>query len=503
MQPKGWKKLWFWVLLAASSGTNWFCIKFNAAWAANSNLGSSEKATIPSMVVAQATHQPCQQRKPKAINSELPQLWLLELVNTDNAESDEVSVAKAVALRTEDIFENTVIYGRDDAKNISVETCESIELSSSLPAYSASELANLHSQAAPNQTPPTPATPESSTAETKNNLTQQLNEPPQLEVQPSDIPEPSSTQIEQRLETNEIDTEERLQKLLQLLEEKKQASLESNGDDELGTLKLREVPLPLEQQELPPLQQPVIPSKPIGYLLGRVGYFQTSNIFSSAVDPINDGLILSGLTLASAPVPLGSNTYLNGSIDGNVIRYIDQSKYNYNQLRFNLSIYQQLTQRMFGEIGWTNQQLFYTKDGDFFNAGDRFLNENSLRLSLGRRDSLTRKLMLDSFYEFRVSLTNPPEDRNRITNFLWLSLNYYLQRSLQVGIDYQFGLSNFTERDREDQYHRLYAHLNYRASTYSNISLQGGVSLGDSTDRSIDFDGWFFSLNYSLELGKF
>ncbi|PLZ80873.1 hypothetical protein CBP16_12000, partial [Fischerella thermalis WC217] len=90
-----------------------------------------------------------------------------------------------------------------------------------------------------------------------------------------------------------------------------------------------------------------------------------------------------------------------------------------------------------------------------------------------------------------------------IINFFWLSLSYYLQRSLQAGVDYQFSLSNFTERDREDLYNRFFGHLNYGISKNSNISVQAGVTLGDSTENNVDFDGWFFGINYNLELGRF
>jgi hypothetical protein len=305
------------------------------------------------------------------------------------------------------------------------------------------------------------------------------------------------------LQSPEIDYAQRLQKLRQLLQEKKQASTQVR-DPELGILKVQPIIKPSQPQQPP--KRPQAQPRSIGYLQAHVGYFQTDNIFSSKVNPIEDGLIYSGLTLASMPIPLGNKTFLNGSIDGSLMRYIDQSKYNYNQVRFNVSIFQQLSPQMYGEIGWNNQKLFYARNGTNFAAGDLFLNEDSFHLSLGRRDSLTSKLMLDSFYELRFSLTDPPskqDNRDRIIHTVWVSLNYYLERSLQIGLDYQFGLSDFTQRDREDVYHRLYGHLTYGISNYTNLSLQGGLTLGGSTDRYINVDGWFFSINYNLELGRF
>lgn len=409
MQPKGWKNLCFWILVASSSAT-WCCTKVDAAWATNSELGQDKDE----------------------LASKIPSLGAVQVTNWK-------------------------------------------------------DLTHWQLQAQSTETPPPQTAPP--------------NNPP-LEGQPSNFPTPPTAPIEQRLQVPE-DRNQRLQRLLRRLEEKKQQSGEAGSFGELGRLLVREKPL---EQLPPPPQRPIAQRQPVGYLLAHVGYFHTNNIFSSEIDPIQDGLIYSGLTLASAPLRLGSKTYLNGSIDGSIIRYIDQSQFNYNQIRFNAGIYHQLSQRMYGEIGWTNQQLFYARNGTFFNAGDRFLNENSVRLSFGRRDPLTRQLVLDSFYELRYSLTNPPsgqDNRDRITNSLWLSLNYYWKPSLQVGLNYQFNLSDFTHRDREDQYHRIYGHLNYGLSTYTNLSLQGGVTLGSSNESNIDFDGWFFTVNYNLELGRF
>ena len=331
--------------------------------------------------------------------------------------------------------------------------------------------------------------------------------PPPLENQPTDFPATSPEEVEQKLDTLEDERSKRLEKLLQRLEENKQNQQTFNN--ELGTIIVQETPITApkvpELKQPPELEKPVAKFKPVGYLLGRVGYFHTSNIFSSRNDPDDDGLIISGLTLAAAPFKIAPKPYLNGSIDGNIIRYSDKSEFDYNQIRFNLGIYQQLTNKMYGEIGWNNQQLFYSKNSSRFGfaSGDKFLNENSFRLSLGRRDTLAPKLNLDSFYELRLSLTNPPEKRNRVINYAWFSLNYYLQQSLRVGLDYQFSLSNFLERTREDQYHRISANLKYGLSELSSINLQSGFTLGGSTDRNIDFDGWFFSVNYSWDIGQF
>ncbi|NDJ20478.1 hypothetical protein GS682_02225 [Nostoc sp. B(2019)] len=440
MQMKIWKNLFFWILLA-SSGGSCYCIKVDAAESANTNIWLHHNDFAPKITSLASTqiHQQCEQLEQEAINSFCKQ------------------------------------------------SSESQSLQSQIPS-------NLTQQTLPT-TDQTPAPTENSGGN------QEQDDSPQLEVQPSNFPA-SSDSIEQLLNAPELNESERLERLWQLLQEQQQPPLESDSDRELG-LRLR--PRPLEQLPPPPTEQPVAQFQPIGYLQARVGYFQTSNIFSSNDSPIEDGLIFSGLRLASAYFPLGSKTYLNGSIDGNLIRYIDQSQYNYNQVKFNLSIYQQLSQRMYGRVSWSNQQLFYANNSDRldnFKAGDRFLGENSLQLSLGRRDPLTSRLMLDSFYELSVNFADP-ESRNRVINSFWISLNYYLQKPLQVGLDYQFNYSDFTQREREDQFHRLFGHLNYQISDSINMNVQAGVTLGSSTAQNIDFDSWFFSINYNLELGQF
>ncbi|TAE60733.1 MAG: hypothetical protein EAZ76_09630 [Nostocales cyanobacterium] len=289
------------------------------------------------------------------------------------------------------------------------------------------------------------------------------------------------------------------QELTQQVSEDEKLPLDPNEEQEI---RLRVRPRPEEELPIPATEKPKEQFQPIGYLRGYAGYFHTDNIFSSNESKITDGLFYTGLTLASAYFPITPSTYINGSIDCSLIRYIDQSQFNYNQLRFNAGIYQQISPQMYAELNFSNQRLFYARNGDFFSAGERFLDEDSIRLSLGRRDNLTDKLTLDSFYELSANFSRP-ERRSRIINYVWLSLGYSVTEPLSVGLNYQFNFSDFTEIEREDQFHRIYAHLNYRTSDTSNVYLQGGYNLGGSTTPDIDFSGWFLSVNYGFELGRF
>lgn len=256
----------------------------------------------------------------------------------------------------------------------------------------------------------------------------------------------------------------------------------SGEDPELGILRLQELPAP------PP------PSKPAVYLLGGAGYFRTNNIFSG-VDPIDDGLFRTGLTLLAVP-SLGPQTSLFASVGGNIFRYSDLSEYDYNELRFNAGIRQQIGSRSYGELGWNNRQLF-SKDG-----GDRFLNDHSAYLELGRRDLLAERLTLDTYYQLRLSFANP-SDRSQVSNSLGASLGYNLSPSLLLALDYQFAFADFTQQERVDQYHQLLARMNYTLSPNSRLYVFGGKSFGSSSDSEIDFDGLVFGVGVDFSLTLF
>lgn len=503
MQPKGWKNFLL-AIVITTNGVVQIYTNVDKAWAKNSHGESSSvrlpPKNLPSKVTSLTSEliadQQCQQLQQDVSSAQVPELRLPELAKLDDSQGEKCFDKFSIANRSLQLFSKSEF----EASAVSAKSKDYLYQQSI-------GLKGLYSQLLPDSTQPPTVEDNSQPSPTLNQNVGDLqtqNDPPPLEAPPGTFPNPSLEQREQLLDSPQTNYDERREELRRILQQTQ--SSPSTSNPELG-LRIRPRTLPqspIEQQPLPTIEKPVVQFKPLGYLQARVGYFNSSNIFSASVDPVEDSLIFYGLTLASAYFPLGSNTYITGSIDGNQIYYLDQSIYNYNQLRFNLSLYRQLSQRMYGEISWSNQLLFYANNGDNFKAGDRFLNENSIRLSLGRRDPLTTKLVLDSFYELSLNLSDP-ENRSRIINSFWLSLSYLLQKPLQVGINYQLNLSDFTNRpdSREDEFHRLFGHLTYRVSTYSNLNLQGGVSFGDSNAPNIDFDGWFFSLNYSWNLGQF
>ncbi|MBD2597996.1 hypothetical protein H6G74_27265 [Nostoc spongiaeforme FACHB-130] len=458
IQSQDWTKLLFTTLLALISG-NKCCMGVDVVLAANlDNSGDQHKANIKSVKDSQQVYQFYQNIKFQASNFD---------------------------------FQRSPLPNFNSVANI------------------------LISQSNPEANPETESLPQRPTPPSNPPLS---NEPLQLEAQPREFPQSSPTIIEELLDKPAVNRTEQLEILRRILQPRQKPKTQTDNRRELQ-LRVRQRPLPQQQptsnansirelelrvrpRPLPQIKPPVAKFKPIGSLQANVGYFQTNNIFSSEFFPREDGLIFYGLSLASAYFPLGNKTYINGSINGNLIRYIDQSRFNYNQISFNVGIYQQLSPRMYAELDFNNQQFFYAKSVGRFQAGDRFLDENSVRVSLGRRDPLNSKLTLDSFYEFSANFSEP-NSRSRLINNFWLSLSYALQEPLQVGINYQLTLADFTQRQRDDNYHRLFGHVIYRVSNSSNLNLQSGFSFGDSTDRNINFDNWFLSVYYNLRIGEF
>jgi hypothetical protein len=267
-----------------------------------------------------------------------------------------------------------------------------------------------------------------------------------------------------------------------------------SADDEIGDVPVRPLPPPA------PPRPRVKPPKYV-YLQGRLDYFRTSNVFSG-IDPIDDSLFRSGLSLLATP-RIGQQTFLIAGVDANLVHYANEVRINYDELRFRAGIFQQLSPRMYGEIGWTNQQLFLGSDNlaDAF-SGQRFLNDHAIRVELSRQDPLGKNLVLTTFYQFRLSFAEPG-DRSRLINSFFASLGYNIMPALQLGLDYQFALADFTQEDREDRYHQLLMRLSYRLSNQTRLTVFGGYSFGGSSVPTIDFDGGIFGVSFTVNLPLF
>jgi len=260
---------------------------------------------------------------------------------------------------------------------------------------------------------------------------------------------------------------------------KQQEQLEVDPD--LGRLRLRLQRVP------PPQPQPVL------HFVPRINFYRSNNLFSS-VDPVDDSMVVPSILFWSTP-KIGNRTFVSLSLDGDLIRYLRESQYDYNLVRFTAGVRQQLSSRMFGEVGWTNQMLFRTN-------GDRFLKENFLYVWLSRRDWLTKKLAFDSYLNLAIDFADP-DDRSRFTNFLTLSFSYYLRPNFQVGLDYHFFLSDYTNVNRLDYFNRLMGRITYQINPHNQLNFQIGFSRGNSTQSNINFNDWLFSITYAVDFPIF
>lgn len=259
---------------------------------------------------------------------------------------------------------------------------------------------------------------------------------------------------------------------------------ESEGDPDLGILRLRERPLAKQKA---PFNIPV-------FLVGNVGYIGNGNTLAG-VDPVNDRLFRTGISLIASP-RLAKRTALIASVQGNLYRYDELSRLNYNEVRLQTSLRHVLTPKIYGDLGWTHRQLFLQDDGD------RFLYENAAFASLTRRDALSAKTNLTSFYNGRVSFADP-ETSSRLRNTLGISLRHDVTPALQASLTGRMTLTNFTQQSRQDFYTQGLAQLSYKLSKNVRLSLFGSLTRGNSSNRRVDFDNSTVGLSLSGNIKLF
>jgi hypothetical protein len=288
----------------------------------------------------------------------------------------------------------------------------------------------------------------------------------------------------------------------------------ADRDDDLGSLPIRPIP-PNDDDfgELPVRLLPPPPPPPPKWLFvtGQAGYFSTSNSFFTTTKTADQG-IRTGLSL-TALVPLGPKTYFSGAIDGNLVRNLTFSRQSYDELRLRAGILQQLSPRMFGELGWSNQKLYAAQnDLQGILSGDRFLNENSLRLDLSRADPIDQRLSLISFYQLRWSLSSR-EKGDRLSNTIYTSLNYKLSPQWTAGLDYVMSWSHYTQVARDEVFQQVQLRTRYTINPSFSMNLVGGFSFGGTSDKrrqfglhnneQLHYDGWSIGVNFVYSKGLF
>ena len=249
-------------------------------------------------------------------------------------------------------------------------------------------------------------------------------------------------------------------------------------DPDLGRLRLR-------LQRVPPAER-----QPVLYFVPIINFSRSNNLFFG-IDPVTDSMFSPGLLFWSNP-KIGARTWASLSLDGNLTRYFKESQYDYNLVRFKAGVRQQLNRQMLAEVGWYNQQLFRTN-------GDRFLKEDFFYAWLSRRDFLTPKLELYSYYNFALDLSDP-DNLSRFTHFLTLSLGYYVRPNFQVGVEYQFFLSDYTKVERLDYFSRFFGRITYSLNRQNSLVFRFGFSTGNSSENYLNYNDFLFNLTYSINL---
>jgi len=272
----------------------------------------------------------------------------------------------------------------------------------------------------------------------------------------------------------------------------------SSEDPELGILRIREQPV---IPETPPQE----PSK-IGFFTARLTAASSDNILLDVGGLTGDEFLRPGLSLAFYP-PVEPQTFLIGNIDASLQRYTTQSDFNYDDLRFRIGVRQGLFPRTYGQVLFTYQQLFRPGPPRF-----RFFENAAFSFTLGRRDPLTSRLILNSYYQVQLNDTEARstpdgptnfDDFDRLTQYLGGSLNYTINPQWLTGVSYQMTLADYTGQERYDTYHQLIGQLTYRITPDVRMSLYGGFSFGRSSDPRIQFNDTLFGVTLDATVPLF
>ncbi|MGB3135190.1 MAG: hypothetical protein WBB18_00175 [Nodosilinea sp.] len=257
-------------------------------------------------------------------------------------------------------------------------------------------------------------------------------------------------------------------------------------DNDLGILRIREQPQLPAQIARPPAK--------IGFLSARLAIASSDNVLLA----VNDVGGLTGDTFLRPSIgfglypALGPQTAFIATADLGLQRYSAQSSLNYDDLRLRLGLRQGLGARSYGQFVFTYQEL-YRPGG---NRG-RFFKNTALGLTLGRRDPLASKLYLDSYY--LVQLNNAEStssgtaiDFSRVFQSTGAYLGYDVTPRVQLGLNYQLNLIDYTAQERYDTFQQVLGQVVYRISPNLRLNVYGGFSFGRSSEPRVQFNDTFF-----------
>lgn len=257
-------------------------------------------------------------------------------------------------------------------------------------------------------------------------------------------------------------------------------------DNDLGILRIR------DQPQLPiPTAQP--PAK-IGFFSARLAIASSDNILLAVNDVgglTSDTFVRPSIAFGVYP-SLGPQTALIATADLGLQRYGAQSSLNYDDLRFRVGLRQGLSPRSYGQLIVTYQELYRPGANRA-----RFFKNAALGLTLGRRDPITPKLALDSYYllqynDAQSTSSGTATDFSRIFQSAGAYLGYDVTPKVQLGVSYQLNLIDYTAQPRYDTFQQVLGQVVYRLNPNLRLNLYGGVSFGRSSEPRVRFNDTFF-----------
>lgn len=283
---------------------------------------------------------------------------------------------------------------------------------------------------------------------------------------------------------------------------------EELGDDELGILRVRSQPVGIDSElgtlrirsaEDAPLEVDPEPTRQTSvFLTARSNVYGGNNLFRTSIDPRDDRIYQASVGIFAFP-RLSDTTNLVLSVEANLARYEDLSVVNYNELQFRGGIRQRLGERSYGQLNWRYQNLSTPGSDSFFTA-------NYVELLLSRRDILNNRTWLDSYYQARLSFSDPKEF-SRFTQIATGALNYGFDPQTRVSLLYQLFIDDYTDRSRHDTYHQILAQFSHDLSSTTRISVFGGFRFGQSSEtgsiNGVDFNDTIYGASINVNLPLF
>lgn len=283
---------------------------------------------------------------------------------------------------------------------------------------------------------------------------------------------------------------------------------------------------------------PPAPKQPSTFLIGKLGYLNSGNIFrsDSPVDPrsidlsnISDQIYQAGLSFYAVP-KLSENTSLYAIAETNIVRYEKSGRYvdsttgspirlrsdsddplntgdplniSYNEVELQLGIRQKLLPRTYAQIGLRNQGLYSP------GYRERMLGINYIDTLLSHRAILDEKTWLDAFYQARLGFASDGTSRvdsdkaSRFRQTFTLSLNHGFTKDLRTSLLYQLDFEDYTQMDRFDIYQQVLAVISFSATPESRFTLFGGTRFGRSSAPNVNLEDTFYGAGLTVSLPLF